>query len=755
MLDIELFDWLDGAGIRALLRDLAFAVSDLASCERPRVVIPTEASSSPGPLQLRKGAVWEVGLERDGASIQTSVFCQGVEPSVGQPMRSMDIASARDVLLIAIARHQEGKAATKGDLGRVDRGLALARSRLEALVRGSIPPSDPPTRQRVDVSSGRRARLGIRAIADVRSGTKHATSEVARSDLHALLFRGSIQFSVGQSVRRLQDLHVFLFVERLLKLSIEVLDAQSGRRGMTRRVSDGDALCGVRLDETGKVTVMVGAAGDQVGWRLPEVPWQDFVRAVAALSRRLAKAVVAADRTQGANLRVRRFRTQVAELRERLKSESARRSKLNPAPESYRAFAESDNRPPMDQAARPAPLSGRLRFDESWRADVPGIDLRSIFLCGDRLVIAAARELACIERSSGHLLWTRRTHRAVSLLTPAGLVRLGADGTLVMHDLRDGDPVLELKLGACAGASTSGTVVATPGLPHMILVAEGARHLAAVDLDSGEVRWRRAVRRSGALRLGRAGKLMVVASGEPQLVGLDLLSGEVVWRRSRRRRYAHGVSLDAGELYALSSETPSKNSAVALENIDPFSGKVRWCQMLPRPVSVQAPPVVSASTVVVLTRDAGGERLGAIGLDKKTGELRFDLPGGLCEGRGGMLLFDELLIVNGERGELVALELPVGRARYRHVFAGWTSRCDPSDRPHSVQPILRSGALFVPQSELYVVRPGDGTMLGRVPCDLVPDAVRVDERCGVYVAEASGYLAAYHALPLLTLVKAL
>jgi hypothetical protein len=101
------------------------------------------------------------------------------------------------------------------------------------------------------------------------------------------------------------------------------------------------------------------------------------------------------------------------------------------------------------------------------------------------------------------------------------------------------------------------------------------------------------------------------------------------------------------------------------------------------------------------------------------------------------------------------MDMVRGKTRYRHVFAGAASRNHPADCPQSVQPVLRSGALFLPQSEVYVVRPDDGAMLGRLPCDLVPDALRVDERCGVYVAEASGYLAAYHALPMLTLVKAI
>ena len=46
--------------------------------------------------------------------------------------------------------------------------------------------------------------------------------------------------------------------------------------------------------------------------------------------------------------------------------------------------------------------------------------------------------------------------------------------------------------------------------------------------------------------------------------------------------------------------------------------------------------------------------------------------------------------------------------------------------------------------------PHDGTLLGQVPVDIIPDLLRVDERCDVYVAEESGHVAAYSAAPSLT-----
>ena len=54
---------------------------------------------------------------------------------------------------------------------------------------------------------------------------------------------------------------------------------------------------------------------------------------------------------------------------------------------------------------------------------------------------------------------------------------------------------------------------------------------------------------------------------------------------------------------------------------------------------------------------------------------------------------------------------------------------------------------------MHVVRPRDGEIIGSVPSDLIPDLLRVDERCSVYLAEESGHLAAFGVAPKLELVR--
>ncbi|HEU4537483.1 MAG TPA: hypothetical protein VFS00_25365, partial [Polyangiaceae bacterium] len=74
--------------------------------------------------------------------------------------------------------------------------------------------------------------------------------------------------------------------------------------------------------------------------------------------------------------------------------------------------------------------------------------------------------------------------------------------------------------------------------------------------------------------------------------------------------------------------------------------------------------------------------------------------------------------------------------------------------PRRLEPVLRSGALFVPQGDgVHLLRPRDGAELGHVATDLVPDLLRVDERCDLYVAEESGHLRAFGLGPRLAVVR--
>ncbi|KYF83366.1 hypothetical protein BE17_01350, partial [Sorangium cellulosum] len=444
------------------------------------------------------------------------------------------------------------------------------------------------------------------------------------------------------------------------------------------------------------------------------------------------------------NLRLFEFRARVRELAERLRELTRNDAKINVAPETYRAFAAAAARP--QAAAEDTFGRTRLRFTARWVAAIPSLDLRATFLCGDVLVVGSTRELTCIDRRTGECLWRKQAPRAVSVMTPVGLGRLLPDGTLQLHELSSGEVAWSTRLSPRVGANASGAVVSAPGLPRMLIVSEGTRHLAAVDLYSGEVRWRYAARRGENFRLRRAGKLVVVGSGEPALAALDVLSGEVVWRFCDRLPFASPVAVDHDALFAVAGDGAFVGRGGArLHHLDPWSGEARWTVDLPKHVAPVGAPLLGPETVCVVTHGRRGT--GLVGLDRRTGATRFDLTA--CAATASCLMVDDVVVVNSEAGEIIGVGAHDGAVRYRHVIAGGAE----GDRPRRLEPVLRSGALFVPQSEVHVVRPRDGALLGKVPTDLIPDLLRVDERCDVYVAEESGHLASFAAAPRLSLVQ--
>ena len=236
-----------------------------------------------------------------------------------------------------------------------------------------------------------------------------------------------------------------------------------------------------------------------------------------------------------------------------------------------------------------------------------------------------------------------------------------------------------------------------------------------------------------------------MASSDPALCALDVLTGEVVWRFCDRLRFASHVAVDHDALFAIAGGGAFVGrGGTRLHHVDPWSGAGRWSVDLPEHLAPVGAPLLGPETVVIATHGRRGT--GLAGFDRKTGALRFDQA--VCSSAASCLMVDGTVIVNGEGGELVGISAADGSTRYRHVFAGGAE----GDRPRRLEPVLRSGALFVPQTEVHVVRPHDGTILGRVPNDIIPDLLRVGERCDVYVAEESGHLGAYEAGPRLTLV---
>ena len=712
----------------ALLSDLGTAVSSLARGKRDRETLQLYTDDE----------AWEIGLEADGGDVLVSVFRSGPSPQVAVHERRVELLELRRAILAALA-----EAPVRQAPPAIVAALGSARRLLDTPW-----PSfgrRPLTREHASIAPRALGGLTFSATASLRctSGPGTHSAEMERADLHSLLGRGAFGLVCRNRTVGLGEACLFLLAERLVMLGDDVFDAWRAQRAVFRRASvDGVHLSVRRGPGDGPVTLSVRArdAAEHEQLSFPELDARTFVGAAARFALALAEAYRSHDSGQARNLRLKALVRAATTLSESLADSIADDSLQNPEPESYRSFGLPRARVERGMWGS----GGKMRFLPRWVATVPNIDLRATFQCGERLIVGSQRETASIERGSGQVLWRVPTPRAASVVTPLGLARLQPDGTIVLHDLDNGEARFTTHVAPRANGGATGALVNAAGLPKLLVVAEGDRSVTAIDLVSGDVRWRYTAKRPANYRVRRAGKLILVAGGDSALLALDVSSGEVVWRVRDRLPFSGDMSIDHDAVFAVSG---GPIGPTRLHHVDLWSGEVRWSKELDeRPAPGQV-PLLAAQVVAIATRDRRGMGLSAY--DRVTGAAVWDQAPGLTSPTTAFLAVDETLIANSASGALLCLDANTGTLRYNQVF----SRHVDADQPRRLEPVLRNGALFVPQHQVHVVRPRDGEVIGSIPSDLIPDLLRVDERCNVYIAEESGHVAAFSVAPRLTLVK--
>ncbi len=712
----------------ALVGELAHAVAELMSGQRPRVT-----------LQLyTEQEAWELGLEADGREALLSVFRAGVAPEVAAYGRRVLLADLRDGVLASL-----GEVMDEHCPGPLESALNAARS---ALMAQTVSRARTLTKRAHEVSTQAVSDVSLSARADFRHTSQAPVqSDIERSDLHSLLMLGAFRAKVRGRTVSVNGVHPFLVAERLVELAQEAVDAWQTARPLFRRVEVGELRLGIRRGPgEARLALTLGRRGSQSGASsvtFPELGTSEFSDAVAEFAQRLSEAFTLHDPGQRQNLRLSALRTSAAGLVESVSRMNADHTVLSSDSTRHRSFSA----PPRVVGSRGRwEHGGKIRFLPRWTAVVPNVELRSVALQGDHFFASSARETMCLHGSTGELLWRVGSVRAGSIATAHALVRLHADGKICLHDLDTGLVRATVRLTPRSAGGATGAVVQSAGLPKLLVVAEAERRITAVDLVSGEIRWRYTAPTPGAYRVRRAGRLIMVSGGATALTALDVVSGEVAWRSCDRLPFSGDMSVDRDLVFTVSGARSGQDKLLCY---DLQNGKLAWSVDLDeRPVLGQA-VLVSKTSVIVPTQNAEG--LGAMGFSRDDGKLLWRRDQCLAAGASSWLVTEDTVMANSASGALSALDTASGESLYTHTF----SHNLDGDGPRRLELQVRDGALFVPQHQAIVLRPRDGELLGTVPCDLVPDVLRVDESCAVYVTEDSGHIAAFSVAPQLMRIK--
>ncbi len=703
------------------IADLTAATTALAMGAKRKVLLPLATTAI------------EYALLRRGDSVLISCYGTASAPVVYQldravPLRHLLDTCAQAMLEAATCepdptsrqismRVAERALATKV-APEVDGPLAAINHRGGEL---DAPPSEVP--------------LAFGYEAGIYPSSTSSQSRSTRADVHALLFEGHLWAFVRGRRLSLVRGPILLAAHRMVVAVRTLVDSWDSKRPTHVRLRAGSFQIAMRKSSSELVSVELCSEG-KGDLTATSLSIAEAALPILKLTSDLLRSLVAADRGQSRNLRVRALRQEVRALRQEIRTRRNADSFVNLDPDRLRLHGHAP------ETAGASDRLPSLQFDERWRIGLEGLDANAVFMCGDRLVVAAQNHMVAISRDDGQVLWARPGSAAATLMAGTVLIRVSAEGELELCSIEDGEPYCSTHITPRIGGPPSGMMAGGDSFPPVAVLTEGSHRLVAIDVRTGEPRWRFASRSGGEFRMTKVGRILLVTCGDEAIHAIDLATGEDVWRFAERGSFRFKPLVVDETVIAAAAQGAHEGLLYA---IDLYSGQPRWQQALSGPPT--SDPARANRTVLISTTGEQSQ-LCAHAVEDGRSLWRTQDPGMGIGGAG--LCIDDSWVVNAPFGQLVSLDVGSGDVQWSASLADALA----DEIPRRLEPVLRGGALFVPASSVHVLRPSDGGRLSAsLPCELVPDMMRVDERGWVYVAEESGYLAGYAPKPVLTLIQ--
>jgi len=703
-----------------LLRDMIVGCEDLASGRSRRVSIPFYESP------------WELVLCREVDRVLVSLYRGGPIPRVEVKDASVPLADLACAIVEAGDR-LVGRLESLNPVICADPFLGEMLGALERLRACRPSPSPAPDGDEVEIACGEvgpeGSDLGFRCR--VRATGRDLLGPVTpdRADLYALMARGTLSCLVrGEEIVSF-DGYVIFMIESLLGAARHLLGCLEEHRDLDVSIPSDSLLVEMRYEaQADKLTVTLACARGGEKAVLGAVPLVAFVDAVLALARDFKQGTLEKNPSQHANLRFELLAGEIETL-------GAWRRDLTDSTlvNTGRALRYEAPTLPRRGDGR-ASVPRRLMYAKRWEAEAEGLRLDATFLCGDRVVVGTRNIIAALDRETGDQLWSQRglPVRALALMTgEAGLLTVAPTGEVEMIDVAEGEVLWATRIPPPPG-KPAGFTAGGGRRPRYALLTSEESGLVAVDLFTGESRWRFRTRRGSPAGFARTGRFVAFTCRSNSVYCLDVDSGDLVWRFSERSRFdLPPVALRE----ALAVWGPEHGgSRGRLFVLDSLTGETLWVagsggRPLARPILARGHLVMALGTdrgpVLEAWAAAGGEP-----------GWRRDLDGSDV----AVMSMDDDVLVHTSAGTVESLDGATGRVRWTCRLAEGPS----SDLPLSLEPVLRDGGLFVPFDTTYVLNPLDGTLLHRLESGSpVPDLLRVDENYSIYTAEVSGHLSAY------------
>ena len=253
-------------------------------------------------------------------------------------------------------------------------------------------------------------------------------------------------------------------------------------------------------------------------------------------------------------------------------------------------------------------------------------------------------------------------------------------------NVEDGEPYCTTHITPRIGGPPVGLMAGGDNIPPVAVVTEGSHRLVAIDVRTGEPRWRFASRSGGEFRMTK---------------GRTRAPGDL-WRGGRSTPSTLPPAKTSGVLPSADASSSSRWSATkrssqprfgvggrgALFAIDLYSGQPRWQRELQGPPT--SDPCAAANVALVST---AGDEAALAAHCLQTGKSLWETRDpGLGIGGAG-LTFDETWIVNAPFGQLSALDVRSGNVRWSTNLADALA----DEIPRRLEPVLRGGRTLRPR----------------------------------------------------------
>ncbi len=721
-----------------LVRDLLHAVEKLAGGESL-----TGVSFYEGP--------WELVMQRIGTRVYLTFYRGGTKPLIVVKDRQVSFENlARGVVASAVELEQLAQDLTPqatDDPLIVD--LVDARKRIERLLQARRLPQPDPGDEPTSLLSTRWQHP--RTTKGFSFGFKFAASQtdlllptrLSGYDLYALLFTGTLVLHARDRRLVLSEGYLVLQIECLLSSVRQLLEAwEEGRPIGVRWVAE-RLVVGIQLDRQDGLTVSLADSTreDAIAQLNDLTPWE-YADAVLGVARELRRLIVQVNPAHRRNLRLESIGREVKALTEWSKAQR-QGAVINPHTERYRQPTEPTSTAHASNVCR---RTSRLRFDERWRVEVEGLNLSNAMLLKDLVLLSNGEALIGLGAEDGEVIWRRELDSLDARMAPVGrdaLVRAAPSGQIDLIDLACGVLRWRATLEPRSGGAPVLLVAEQGPAPGVIITAEQERRLVAIDPRTGELRWRFTTSRGGRFALRRRGRLLYVTSCDSHFNAVDIEDGSLVWRYAERTKFMTPPAI-CGDTVLLAGGRPGRPEGRVFA-FDAYSGEVKW--ETPLHGGALTVPLIAHRSMLVPVRN--GNRHELVALDVDTGEPLFRKN---CAGWAescALMALENSFVVNSAGGMVRSFDAQDGKEKWCAVLGPTVSE----DVPTNLKPVLRGGALFVPADTVYVVHPEDGSLIHSLGQDApVPDLLQVDPSCAVLVAEQSGHIAMFSLLSRLSVV---